>query len=91
MPVLKTLKTNKTLVIDGHSEFKKYPLEKLLTLELDPLERKPNMPIADPVHPNSLGNIYIAKMILENAFGISVNPEKFLKEIRSDRIKSCGW
>ena len=34
----------------------------------------------DLQHPNQLGNAYIAKVILENAFGISFNPEKYVKD-----------
>lgn len=90
-PVLKALRKDRTIVVNGYSISSTYPLNKILTLELDPIERKPDLPINDPIHPNALGNIYIAKMLLEHAFGIEVNPEKFLTNIRSDRIKSCGW
>jgi len=71
--------------------YRKYPLDKLLTLDLDPIERQLHKPIADPIHPNALGSIYIAKMIFEDVFGISVSPERFLEQIRGDKIKSCGW
>lgn len=34
---------------------------------------------SDPLHPNQLGNAYIAKYFLENVFGVSFDPEKFME------------
>lgn len=41
----------------------------------------------DPLHYNRYGNAIIAKIILQEAFGINFNEKKFLREARSDKIK----
>ncbi len=37
----------------------------------------------DFIHPNVLGNAYMAKFILEKLFGVSFTPEKYLSNMRS--------
>ncbi len=39
---------------------------------------------ADFLHPNRLGNAYIAKIILETAFKIPFDPEKYLQDLKND-------
>lgn len=82
-PFAKTLvkiKSNKkTIFIDLFSKFSKYDLNKFFTFKSmgNPyLGLKPGD--IDFVHPNQLGNAYIAKIILENAFSIKFNPEKYI-------------
>jgi hypothetical protein len=69
--------------IDGYEISESYPRENFYTLE--------DNSVKDLVHPNVLGNIYIAKMFLEGCFGIEVNPEKYLKDIFSGTVKYPKW
>ena len=79
---LKSLKLNKkTLYIDIYSSYSKYDLSKFYTFVSngnDDLGIKTGA--IDYVHPNQLGNAYIAKIILDKSFEIKFNPEKFMKE-----------
>lgn len=88
-----SIKTGKNVQkFNGYKIFKSYPIDKFYTLELDNNIDliNPNCK-QDPVHPNVLGNIYIAKMFLEEIFGIKVNPEIYLKDTRSDTVKYPRW
>lgn len=40
----------------------------------------------DWVHPNQLGNAYIAKVILEKGFGIKFDPEKYIRETNGGKM-----
>lgn len=67
--------------IDMFNLYQKYPTERFFTFtsEENPIEGiKEGEP--DLQHPNQLGNAYIAKVVLEEAFGIIFDPEKYVKE-----------
>lgn len=92
--IVEALKTKgylNKIVVNGYEESKKFPLEKIFTLKLEPFERKENGPEIDYVHPNQLGNAYLAKMFLEKIFGLEMNPEKYIKDLRSDTVKLPTW
>lgn len=68
--------------VDLFSEFKDFPLKKLYTFisrEDNPQDGVKKGDI-DYVHPNQLGNAYIAEVFLEKVFEISFDPEKYMKE-----------
>ena len=74
-------------VIDTFSEYSKFALSRFFTFKStgNPvLNLKPGD--IDYVHPNQLGNAYIAKIILEKGFNIKFNPEKFMKETLSGQM-----
>lgn len=67
--------------IDMFNLYQKFPTERFFTFksEENPVEGiKEGEP--DLQHPNQLGNAYIAKVVLKEAFGINFNPEKYIKE-----------
>jgi len=67
--------------IDMFNLYQKYPTERFFTFtsEENPIEEiKEGEP--DLQHPNQLGNAYIAKVVLKEAFGIAFDPEKYIKE-----------
>lgn len=70
------------IFVDLFSEFKNFPLKRLYTFRSREENVQDGIKIGDIdyVHPNQLGNAYIAKVFLEKVFGISFNPEKFMKE-----------
>jgi len=77
---------------NGYEIFKEYPMDTFYTLELESgVDGYVSGGSKDPVHPNVLGNIYIAKMFLEECFGIEVNPNKYLEDTRSDTVKYPRW
>ena len=87
------------IIVNGYDIFSFYPYREFYTLEKDITELtdeekedaiKGKLAI-DYVHPNILGNIYIAKMFLENIFGIEVDPDVYLKDLRTDRVKLPRW
>ncbi|MDQ6985599.1 MAG: GDSL-type esterase/lipase family protein [Candidatus Dojkabacteria bacterium] len=45
----------------------------------------------DAFHPNPLGNAYMAKILLEEIFDISFDPEKFMEGVRDDTVKYPQW
>lgn len=71
---------NNVSFIDMLEEFKSYDMNLFFTLTgsgnkaagLEPGD-------IDYIHPNQLGNVYIAKIILERVFGLSFDPEKYIK------------
>lgn len=71
-------------LVDMFNIYKKFPTEKFFTFisEENPIEGiKGGEP--DSQHPNQLGNAYIAKVILEEVFGIKFDPEKYIKDTLS--------
>lgn len=79
--------SSRTKVIDGFKEYSKYDLNKFFTFVSDGnpfLKLKPGD--IDFVHPNQLGNAYIAKIILEKCFGIKFNPEEYMKETLAGKM-----
>ena len=72
---------NNQVIFDSFSEYSKYDLKGFYTLKTDEYN---NIGLkTDPGHPNQLGNAFIAKMVLENCFGINFDPEKFMETILS--------
>lgn len=68
-------------IIDMFNLYQNFPLERIFTFksEENPIEGvKEGEP--DLQHPNQLGNAYIAKVILKEAFGIDIDPEKYIRE-----------
>ncbi len=81
--LVKVFPHNKVHFLNLYKELEKYDVSKFFTLinnfgnpanNLKPGE-------IDFVHPNVLGNAYIAKIILEQVFGIDFNPEKYLEDL----------
>ncbi len=69
--------------IDTFSEYAKYDLSRFFTFKSEGnpfLRLKPGD--TDFVHPNQLGNAYIAKIVLEKGFGIGFDPELYIKSTR---------
>ena len=67
--------------IDMFNKYQKFPLDKIFTFtsEENPVENiKEGEP--DLIHPNQLGNAYIAKVILKDLFKIEFDPEKYIRE-----------
>lgn len=70
------------IVINVFEEFKKFDLSKFFTFLLSPEEREDkNVEEVDLVHPNVLGNAYLAKIMLEKVFAISFDPEKYVRDV----------
>lgn len=68
--------------INTFNKYQKFDLSKMFTFELpfdnDLINRKKGD--TDPLHPNQIGNAYIAKVFLEEYFEIDFNPDKYIKE-----------
>lgn len=66
--------------IDTFSEYSKYDLDRFFTFKSG---GNPDLGMKkgdiDFVHPNQLGNAYIAKMVLEKGFGVRFDPELYMK------------
>ncbi len=76
---------NKNLqIVDMFNIYKKFPLDKFFTFKSEE-NADEGIKKGDPdvFHPNQLGNAYIAKVVLEEVFGISFNPEKYWKDTLS--------
>ncbi|MBU0708801.1 SGNH/GDSL hydrolase family protein [Patescibacteria group bacterium] len=72
--------------IDMFNLYQKFPTEKFFTFlsEENPVEGiKAGEP--DLQHPNQLGNAYIAKIILKEAFGIEFDPENYIRDTREGK------
>ena len=85
--ILQLPRSSNIFMVNGFELFSKYPSEDFYTLDLDNSETSAK----DLVHPNSLGNVYIAKMFLENVFGIEISPEKYVDDILSNTVKFPRW
>lgn len=81
--ILKISFPKNVLFINGYEISKKFDPKKIYTL----VEKGK----IDMVHPNVLGNGYIAKMFLENVFGIEIDVEKYLKDVKSNKVKFPRW
>ncbi len=77
--------------IDMFNLYQKYPTERFFTFisEENPIEGIKAGEI-DPQHPNQLGNAYIAKIVLKEAFGVGFDPEKYIAETLAGE-KSPGY
>jgi lysophospholipase L1-like esterase len=67
-------------IFDMFTEYKKYDLKRFYTFisEGNEVEHIKAGDI-DPDHPNQLGNSYIAKIVLKEAFDVDFDPEKYIK------------
>lgn len=70
------------IFIDLSSEYKRFPLEEIYTFISENGNEDAGIPkgTIDFAHQNQLGNAYNAKVFLEKVFGISFDPEKYMKE-----------
>lgn len=70
--------------IDMFGIYQQFPTEKFFTFisEENPIEGIKAGEV-DLQHPNQLGNAYIAKVILDEVFGITFDPEKYINETLS--------
>jgi hypothetical protein len=66
--------------INLFKEFDKFPKEKIFTFRSEEIKalgiKKGDL---DFLHPNQLGNAYIAKVILKQVFGVDFDPEKYIE------------
>ena len=68
--------------IDIYKKYQEFNLSELFTFVSEgnaEANIKPDE--IDSLHPNILGNVYIAKLILGEGFGTDFNPEKYLHEL----------
>ncbi len=72
---------NNVLFINMYEEFKKLDLNRFFTFK-SPGNDVVGIKLGDLdfIHPNQLGNAYIAKVILDKVFSIKFNPEKYIRE-----------
>jgi hypothetical protein len=66
--------------IDMFATYQRFPTEKFFTFvsEENPVEGVKAGEI-DLQHPNQLGNAYIAKVVLDEAFGIEFDPDLYIE------------
>jgi hypothetical protein len=64
-----------TKFVNLYNKFKQLDLNKIFTFKLEDRQ-------ADTLHPNQLGNAYIAKVILKEVWRIEFDPEKYMDETR---------
>lgn len=79
------------VLLNAYEYFTKLDRSKLYTLEFSSEEQLQYGLKVDPVHPNRLGNAYIAKLFLEGAFGFDVNPEIFMDDVIKGSVKYPRW
>lgn len=77
-----TLKSSGIQFIDTFRKYREFDLKKLFTFISQ--QGNPVLGIKpgdiDFAHPNQLGNAYVAKLFLEEGFGISFDPERYIAE-----------
>lgn len=78
---LKIPETSAFKFLNTFEIYKQFDLERFFTFKSEGNIQE-NIKAGDPdlQHPNQLGNAYIAKMFLEKVFGISFDPEKYIRE-----------
>lgn len=79
--------TGNVLYINLFEEFRDLDLSRFFTFESGGNEAvgiKPGQ--TDYIHPNQLGNAYIARFILAKVFGINFDPERYMKENNSGKM-----
>lgn len=71
--------------IDMFKIYKEFPTEKFFTFISACDIEVENIKKGDPdfMHPNQLGNAYIAKVILDKVWGIKFDPEKYIKSVNN--------
>ncbi|HEC64843.1 MAG TPA: hypothetical protein ENI23_06100 [bacterium] len=68
--------------IDLFNKLQEHDLTKFFTFTSEGNEQTGTKPgEVDPTHPNPLGNAYIAKLILKEAFSIKFDPEIYIQEV----------
>lgn len=78
--ILADEKINYQKFINLFEKSKSFPSKKIYTYKSEAiLEMNIKEGDLDYVHPNQLGNAYIAKIILKEVFDISFDPEKYIK------------
>lgn len=79
---LKIENNEKIKLFDMFTEYQKYDLSKFFTFESEEnLIEKIKAGEIDQIHPNMLGNAYIAKILLKEIFEIEFTPEKYLETL----------
>jgi lysophospholipase L1-like esterase len=58
-------------LVDVFNLYQQFPLKKFFTFT------------SDPVHPNQLGNAYLAKIVLKEVFDLEFDPQKYIEETLS--------
>lgn len=68
-------------IIDMFHLYSAFPLEKFFTFRSEEIKSE-GIKEGDPdlVHPNQLGNAYIAKVVLSKGFGIEFDPERYISD-----------
>lgn len=76
----------KTAFINLFEEYKNFDLKRIYTFKGE--NGNPIMGISagdiNFAHPNSLGNAYIAKVLLKKLFYIDFNPETYIRDSKND-------
>lgn len=81
--VMKMEPAENELVVNMFEEFKQFNLAKFYTFILPEAERRDkDVEEIDLVHPNVLGNAYIARIMLKHAFNINFDPNKYVAEMK---------
>lgn len=87
-PALSLFLKEKVQFIDLFSLYQQYPLSRCYTFVSEG-----GNPVAgiepgglDWLHPNQLGNAYIAKVVLEQGFGVNFDPELYIKETNEGKM-----
>lgn len=66
-------------LIDMFNLYKKFPLDRIFTFKSEEnIVEKIKEGDIDEIHPNQLGNAYIAKVVLKEVFNINFDPEKYI-------------
>ncbi len=73
------------IFINMLEEFSKFDLNSFFTFKLgdEAADMGYTKGEIDPVHPNPLGNAYIAKIMLDKIFGFQFDPERYLQDLLS--------
>ncbi|OGF24877.1 hypothetical protein A2331_03370 [Candidatus Falkowbacteria bacterium RIFOXYB2_FULL_34_18] len=75
---------NKIRVVDMYSAFSQLELDKFFTFKYtkDDIDAIAGIKVGDIDfgHPNSLGNAYVAKIMLKEIFGLDFNPDRYIDD-----------
>lgn len=84
--VQKRLKISGVPAIDLLKAFAEFDLQRLYTFRLDEDDDLTGEKAGDidSTHPNTLGNAYVAALLLKEIFGIVFDPERYIVEARTD-------
>jgi lysophospholipase L1-like esterase len=77
----------RTCFVDLFKEYQKFDLTKFFTFISEGNEVVGFKPgDIDTLHPNQLGNAYIAKVILKEVFGLKFDPKRYIKQTREGKM-----